>query len=182
MNALTYVRGQEAQTFKTLARFVGEGTDRQAAIQALQRIPAADWPEEEARPLLDRLLAHVRTIPAADRTNPAALDALQLADALASKLPLDQAKRIRSRNSASWACASSGWRPLPERMLYDKDASPCRAGKPVEIVFENTDLMPHNVVVIPARHARGIGIWLEESTATIPAPCGTSATCRSPQE
>src|SRR5262249_29220707 len=39
MVALTSVRGQEAATFKTLARLVRNGTDRPAAVQALLRIP-----------------------------------------------------------------------------------------------------------------------------------------------
>ncbi|WP_406694003.1 PVC-type heme-binding CxxCH protein [Singulisphaera sp. Ch08] len=166
MNALTYVRGQEAQTFKSLARFVSEGIDRPAAIQALQRIPAADWPEAEARPLLDRLIAHVRTIPAADRTNPAALDALQLADALASKLPLEQAKRIR-KELGELGVRIIRLGTLPEQMLFDKERLAVNAGKPVEIRFENNDLMPHNVVVIEPGTLEEVGL-LGESTATDP--------------
>ena len=36
---------------------------------------------------------------------------------------------------------------LPEQMLFDKERIVVQAGKPVEILFENTDLMPHNFVV-----------------------------------
>ena len=39
-------------------------------------------------------------------------------------------------------------------MLFDKERIVVQAGKPVEIVFENTDLMPHNFVVDPAGLAR----------------------------
>ena len=36
---------------------------------------------------------------------------------------------------------------LPEQMLYDKDRIVVQAGKPVEIIFENNDMMPHNLVI-----------------------------------
>jgi putative heme-binding domain-containing protein len=35
-----------------------------------------------------------------------------------------------------------------ERMSYDKDVYVVRAGKPVEIVFANDDMMPHNLVIV----------------------------------
>src|SRR5947209_2543277 len=42
MMAMASVRGQEAQTFKALVRFIGSGTDRQAVVEALLRIPAGN--------------------------------------------------------------------------------------------------------------------------------------------
>ena len=166
MNALTHVRGKEAETFKDLAAFVREGTDRHAAIQALERIPATYWPRDEAQPLLDSLIGYVRKIPASDRTSPAALDALQLADALASTLPLDQAKTIRKE------LGEIGVRILKvgtvtDQMIFDKERLVVRAGKPVEIIFENTDIMPHNFVVTKPGALEEVGL-LGESTATQP--------------
>ena len=35
-----------------------------------------------------------------------------------------------------------------EKMSFDKDVLAVRAGKPVEFVLENTDLMPHNFVIV----------------------------------
>ncbi len=90
MVALTSVRGQEGPSFKALALFVKEGDERPAALAALQRIPSTYWPAEEIQPLLDSLLAYVRKVPESERTSPPALDALQLADALAGSLPLDR--------------------------------------------------------------------------------------------
>src|SRR5262249_53259206 len=74
MLALTAVRGQEAHTFKALTRFLKDDAERHAAIQAIQRIPAADWPKDEAKPLLDVLLPYIRKVPVAERTAPAVLD------------------------------------------------------------------------------------------------------------
>ena len=179
MAALTTVRGQEGPTFKALARFVKSGEDRPAAVRALQRVPAAYWPADEARPLLDTLIAHVRTIPTADRTSAAALDELQLADALAALLPRDQAKAVRR------ALGDLGVRVIRigtvlDQMLFDKDRVVVQAGKPVEFVFENNDLMPHNFVVTSPGSLEEVGVLAEE-TATQPGALERNFVPRSPK-
>jgi putative heme-binding domain-containing protein len=167
MLALTSVRGKEADTFKALAKFVrGEGSDRTAAIRAIARIPIADWPADEAGPTLDALLAFIKTIPARDRTSANALDALQLGDSLASLLPADRAKAARG------VLGDLGVRvirlgTITDQMLFNKDRIAAQAGKPVEIVFENSDIMPHNFVVTRPGALEEIGL-LGESSATQP--------------
>jgi putative heme-binding domain-containing protein len=166
MIALTSVRGQETQTFKTLAAYVKIDADRHAAIQALQRIPMNVWPKEDAKPLLDSIVGYIRTVPVQERTAPAALDALQFADALASLLPLNEAKQVRTQ------LGELGVRVLrmatvPDQMLFDKDRLVVKAGKPVEIVFDNNDLMPHNLVITQPGALEEIGM-MAENTATQP--------------
>ncbi|MGH7171078.1 MAG: DUF7133 domain-containing protein, partial [Gemmataceae bacterium] len=166
MIALTSVRGKEAEAFKALAKYVGDAADRPAAIQALQRIPSTYWPKDAAKPLLDVLLPYIRTIPVAERTSPAALDALQLADALASQLPLAEAKQVR-RELGELGVRVLRLSTVPDQMLFDKERLVVKAGKPVEIVFENNDLMPHNFVVTQPGSLEAIGM-LAETTATQP--------------
>ncbi len=166
MIALTSVRGKEADAFKAIAKYVGEATDRHAAIQALQRIPSAYRPKEEAKPTLDKLLAYIRTIPVTERTSPASLDALQLADSLASLLPLDQAKQVR-RDLGELGVRVIRMATVPDQMLFDKERIVVKAGKPVEIFFDNNDLMPHNFVVVQPGSLEQIGM-LGETTATQP--------------
>src|SRR5262249_21251902 len=95
MNAIIAVRGEESEAFKSLAKFVGDDQDRAAAVQAMLRIPSEQWPKEEARPVLDSLLTIIRKLPVKERTTPAALDAIQLADSLTSLLPVSEARSIR---------------------------------------------------------------------------------------
>ena len=166
MNALTHVRGQEQPTFTALARFVRDGVDRDAAIRALQQIPAAYWPKEEARPLVDSLVAYVREIPARERTSPEALGALQLGDALASALPADQARQVR-RQLGELGIRVVRIGTVVDQMLFDKERIVVKAGAPVEIVFENPDIMPHNFVVTQPGALEEVGL-LAESTATDP--------------
>ena len=164
MKALTSIRGQEVPTFRALARFVRDNVDRHEAILALQKIPAAYWPAEEAKPLLESLITYVRQIPIPERTTPAALDALQLADALVALLPVDQARTLRKE------LAGLGVRVIRvgtvlEQMRYDVDRIVVQAGKPVEILFENSDMMPHNFVVARPGSLEEIGLQAE-ATAT----------------
>jgi putative heme-binding domain-containing protein len=166
MNALVSVRGQETKTFQTLSKFVTGDIDRLAAIRALQRIPRAAWPKEEATPLLTAVLASIRKIPVSERTSPAALDTLEFADALTTLLPPDEARKIRAK------LAELGVRVIRigtvlERMAYDKETVVVKAGKPVEIVLENTDLMPHNFVITRPGAMEEIG-QAAEATATQP--------------
>ncbi|HTK73880.1 MAG TPA: c-type cytochrome, partial [Gemmataceae bacterium] len=166
MTALTFVRGQEEQTFKAVARFVIDDADRPAAVRALQRIPQSYWPKDETKPVLDALIGYVSKVPAKERTGTDVVDALQLADSLAATLPLDQAKAVRKE------LGELGVRVLrvgtvPEQMRYDVDRLVVRAGKPVEIIFENHDLMPHNLVLALPGSLEEVG-KLAEATATDP--------------
>ena len=166
MNAITSIRGQELPTFTALAAFVRDDVDRLAAVRALQRIPRPYWPAEEARPLIDVLLEHVRDLPTADRTSQAALDVQEFADALATLLPVEEAREVRG------ALRELGVRvvrigTLPERMSYDQDIIAVAAGKPVEFIFENVDLMPHNLAILQRGALEEVGL-LGEATALQP--------------
>src|SRR5205823_14465747 len=95
MQALTSVRGKEAEAFAAIAKFVSNSDERQPAIQALLRIQPKDWPKESAKPLLAEVMKFSRSLPVADRTTPAALDAMQFGDSLAGLLPPVEAKAAR---------------------------------------------------------------------------------------
>ncbi len=167
MQALTAVRGQEAATFKTLTPFVMKDADRHAAVQALLRIPGKYWPKEAVKPLLEKVLTFVKSVPVKERTTPEALDALQLADNLAGQLPLAEARQVRQ------LLGELGVRVIrmgtvPDQMRFDKDRIVVKAGKQVEILFDNNDLMPHNLVVVQPGSLEEIGN-LAEASATDPA-------------
>jgi putative heme-binding domain-containing protein len=166
MIALTSVRGQEEKTFKRLATFVLQSVDRPNAVQALLRIPSAYWPREEAKLLLDNILAHIRELPAQERTGPAARDELQFGDELAALLPLAEAKEARRRlGDLGVPIVRLG--TVPDQMLFDKDRLVLKAGKEVEFLFQNNDLMPHNFVIAQPGALEEIGL-LAEATATEP--------------
>ncbi|HZL88514.1 MAG TPA: PVC-type heme-binding CxxCH protein, partial [Pirellulaceae bacterium] len=146
MLAVISIRGQETKSFETLAKFIQDNVDRSQAIRAIQRIPRSYWPAEAAEPLVTTLLAHVAKIPTADRTSPAALDAMQLVESLAALLPAERAKAIR-KELGDLGVPVIRIGTIPHQMAFDKERIVIQAGKPVEFVLENSDIMPHNFAI-----------------------------------
>ncbi|MBN9119638.1 MAG: c-type cytochrome, partial [Planctomycetes bacterium] len=166
MFAMAAVRGQEADAFKAIAKYLTEEGDRAAAVQALLRIPARDWPKDDAKATLDAVLKYIRALPVGERTAPVALDFMQLGEGLAGLLPPAEARAARKELS------DIGVRvirvgTLFDQMSYDKERLVVQAGKPVEFVFENTDIMPHNFVVVTPGNLEKIGN-AAEAFATAP--------------
>ncbi len=166
MQALASTPKQEKAAFEALAHFIASDADRQPALQAIQQIPASTWPKDQAEPVLKDILAYVHKLAPADRTSPAALDALQLADTLAQQLPKERAKEIRKELSAiSVPILRLG--TLHDRMSFDVEKLVVQAGKPGEIMFVNSDIMPHNFVIVQPGSLEEVGL-MAESNATQP--------------
>ncbi|MEX0726322.1 MAG: PVC-type heme-binding CxxCH protein [Planctomycetaceae bacterium] len=166
MLGMTAVRGQETATFKALLPFLDSDLSRPSAVQAMLRIPVTFWPPEDAAPTLDKLLAVIEKIPVNQRTTPSSLDVMQFADNLAGLLPAEQAVPIRQQ-LGQLAVRVLRLSTIPEQMVYDKERLIVQAGKPVEILFENIDIMPHNFVIIQPGSLTEVGLQ-GEATATQP--------------
>lgn len=177
MVAITSFRGKEGDAFDRLARLMSDPAVRPDAIRALQRLPASSWPADRAGPVAHQLISIVRAMPDKDRAAPAARDAMELADSLASFLPTDHAKSMREELSRLGVrVVRIG--TVPERMTFDREVIALRAGQPVELVLENTDLMPHNFVIVEPGSLERIG-QEAEATATNPEAGGPQYVPRS---
>ncbi|HEX3725414.1 MAG TPA: discoidin domain-containing protein, partial [Pirellulales bacterium] len=162
MMALTHARGREAKAFESVAKFVSSDQDRDAAIRALERIGRENWPKDQARPLLDPVVAYLRHVPPQQRTTPEALAALQFGHELAALLPSSDARQARAQlEELGVRVVRVG--TVFERMSYDKDVLAVRAGKPVEFIFENSDLMPHNFVIAQPGSMEELGLEAERT-------------------
>ncbi len=166
MFALATVRGQEADAFKAVAKYLADDNDRGAAVQALLRINSRDWPKDDAKATLGTVLTFIRATPVAERTSTVALDFMQLGEGLAALLPPAEAKAARKELS------DIGVRvirvgTLFDQMSYDKERLVVQADKPVEFAFENTDIMPHNFVIVTPGNLEKVGN-AAEAFATAP--------------
>lgn len=165
MLALASMRGFENQTFSTLAVFVKEGADRSSAIAAMQRIPRSSWGKEEAAPMVQALLESIRKVPPGDRTQQTVLDSIEFTESLASLLSDDQARKVRGElGDLGVRVIRLG--TLLERMSYDKETLVVKAGKQVEIILENSDLMPHNLVISQPGSLEELGMMAEKDSTT----------------
>lgn len=166
MLGLTSVRGKEATTFQAISRFVQQNADRHAAVLALNRIPASEWPKDAAKPLLESIMTYIKKLPVADRTSDEALDSLQFAEALTRLLPADEGRQAR-KELGEIGVRVMRIGTLTDQMLFDKERMAVQAGKPVEFAFENTDIMPHNFVIVQPGALEEIGL-AGEAQATQP--------------
>jgi putative heme-binding domain-containing protein len=156
MFALVSVRGQEADAFKAVAKFLTAEAERETAVKALLRVPVREWPKDEAKGTLKIVMDYIRALPVAERTTPVALDFMQLGEGLTTLLDPAEAKAARKELS------DIGVRvirvgTLFDQMSFDKERLIVQAGKPVEFVFENTDIMPHNFVIVTPGNLEPIG-------------------------
>jgi putative heme-binding domain-containing protein len=156
ITAIASVLGHDAETFNTLAELIKSGTERAAGVASLQQLPRKSWPKEQAEPLLENLVAYLKSVPVEQRTGPDAVNAIQFATDLTSLLPPDKAREI-GRTLRSIGASVFVIHTIPEQMLFDKTLIVVEPGKPVEIILKNDDAMQHNLVVVASGALEEIG-------------------------
>lgn len=72
---------------------------------------------------------------------------MQLGSDLSTLLPEADGARIR-KQLRDFGVATVLLKTLREQMIYDKLTFEVEAGKSVAIILENTDIMPHNLVIV----------------------------------
>jgi putative heme-binding domain-containing protein len=178
-DAIVGVKGKEAEAFRKIAPFIKDGTDRDAGIRALARIPLASWPADGAGELADGLIASIQSATPEERSSDAGLAAWQFAENLTRLVPAAEGKARRA------VLADLGVRVVRigtvyERMAYDTETIVVQAGRPVLFVLENADAMPHNFVITRPGRMQAVG-ELAESQAQDPAFAKASFVPQSPE-
>lgn len=146
IQALPAISSDQADSFLRLSPFVANSDFRTAAVRSLLKIPQENRDTDTAQRLVDVLVRHAETTPAAQRTTGEFIDAMQLADQLLRKLPSAAAKTYRDR-LREVTVRVVRIHTVEEEMRYDQPFFAVEAGRPVQIVLENDDLMPHNFVI-----------------------------------
>jgi len=148
IDALGNIPGHEGEAFKILAGLIEHGTGevRNAAIRSIRRIPDDQWPDGEVAPLANAIVQLLKDTPTDQRTTPPILQAIQLGDDLTGALPDDKAAPVR-KALRDLGVRVVAIRTLREQMAFDQKYFVVPAGKPVEIIVENDDAMPHNFVI-----------------------------------
>ena len=145
ITALGGIQNEKAKTFLITAPFVSDEKFRDAAVKTLLKTPSKDRAAEESAQLVATLVDLAENTPAKNRTTGPFIDAMQLADQLMAKIPSDAAKGYRVRLDAV-VVRVVRIKTVEEEMRYDLTHFAVQAGKSVQVVLENHDLMPHNIV------------------------------------
>lgn len=142
-----------AANFQAVARHLIDGQERNTAAKAMIKFPRAVWDAALARPVVDSVLAHARTVPLAERSRQAYVEVVTAAKEMAALLPADAAKaafkELRAVSVDVFIVHT-----VHEQLRFDTTRITVQAGRPFEVIFENDDGMPHNFVIVPpGRHA-----------------------------
>lgn len=133
--------------FATLASHIQRGMERTAAVRAITQLPRGSWDKTLAGPLTASLLAWAQTVPADQRSSQEFIEALQFGTEMAALLPEADAQKIR-KDLRGLGVRIFVVKTVREQMRYDITQLVVEAGKPFEIILENLDAMPHNLVVV----------------------------------
>jgi len=148
LKALPLMGAENAKgNFVTLAAHIQRGLERGAAARAITQLPHDSWDTAQAGPLAESILVWAKAVPADKRTAQEFIETAQFGTEMAALLPAADATRIR-KQLRSLGVSVFVVKTVREQMRYDIAQIVVEAGKPFEIIFENVDAMPHNLVIV----------------------------------
>ena len=163
IRAMAHVPGHEEEKFSDTAHLIGEGTLLGEAIELLDGVRVERVSTKGVRSGVDAIAAYVAGLDARERPRPDVVAALELGRELADALPAAQADTAHSQ-LAGLGGSIVLIRTLPHRMLYDLTEFWVDAGEPVAVLFQNNDLMPHNLVITATGALERVGRAAEALT------------------
>jgi len=166
VEALAVVPAAQAENFHLVSALISEPPLRTAAVRTLTQIPKEFRSPEDARKVVKLLVEVAESTPAKDRTSDEFLDAMQLADQLLAMLPVVEARGYRERLRAV-SVRVVRINTIHEEMRYDTPYFAVEAGRPVQLMLRNEDLMPHNLVITAPGAMRDVAM---EAAAMTPQP------------
>jgi glucose/arabinose dehydrogenase/plastocyanin len=179
MAVLPQFQGHEADAVSILSAFMRDPAQRQVAMAAIRRLPPSAWPPTEIAPLADTVLTHVRSIPPADRTGSAFLDAVGFGHELATRLP--EAERAAfTRALDELVVRIIRIEAVTAQMKFDLSRITVAAGEEVVIEFVNRDEMPHNFLVTKEGALETVGLAAEAMVSS-PDAFGKSFIPKTPE-
>lgn len=133
--------------FALLSTSVQTGKNLTQASRAIMQLPHDSWDAATAGPVVDKILAYAKSVPAGNRTKQDYVETTQTGMELANLLPADKSAAIR-KELRSLGVSVFVVKTVHEQMRYDTPRLVVEAGKPFEVIFENVDVMPHNIVFV----------------------------------
>ena len=158
-------RREPTAVFNALADLIARGDQIPAAAQGLRVLPRASWPADSAAATARNLVAWAANTHPSERTERDIFghlrrdysETVQVADDLLGTLPAAEAETLRA-TLAGLRVAVFTVTTVPEEMRFDTARLVVEAGKPFEIIFENIDGLPHNLVVVKPGTRERVGL------------------------
>ena len=141
--ALSSLRGPDEFVVRALVDRFDDAPLRASVVRAVRSTAIGDWPAAAREELAGKLAGVLAGAADDDLTTPAGRELLALAEELAPHVDFGDALLAATARRPLVLVL----RPVRDRMLYDRDELTVQAGRAVELVFENVDIMPHNLVL-----------------------------------
>jgi len=154
-----------ARNFGVAAQQFRESKNVPIAAAAIRKLPRDAWAKEQAAAMTTAVLQWAKSVPAGKRTEQQFVETVQVGMDLATLLPPAESTRVRSE-LLDLGVSVFAIKTVREQMRYDVTRLVVEAGKPFEIIFENDDMMPHNLVVVQPGSREAIGAVVDKMQPT----------------
>lgn len=144
--ALATITIEQPSAFARLAQLFSESELRIVAVRAMLKIPVTKRPAAKVATLAQQIVTTAEQTDPAKRTSGEFIDMMQLADQLLPTLEQSVTKAYRER-LREISVRVVKLHTVEEEMRYDRPFFAVEAGRSVQLVMVNDDLMPHNLVI-----------------------------------
>ena len=157
-------RREPAAVFTAIGGMIARGYQIPTAAQSLRALPRDTWPAAAVSSVARDLIAWAAKAHPSERTGRDYIETIGVASQLVDALPAAEAEPLRV-TLAGLRVAVYVVRTVAEEMRYDTQRIVVQAGKAFELIFENADVMPHNVVVVQPGARQKVGMAAMELPA-----------------
>ena len=145
--ALVALNREPQAVFGALSNMIRKNDQTPTAAHAMNLLPANTWSADNAAIAAKGIVDWARTIPANNRTSKEYLETISVANKLIALLPTADAETaanaLKNLDVKTFTIKS-----VREKLSYDTTRIVVQAGKPFQVIFENPDAMPHNLVFV----------------------------------
>jgi len=155
INTLVATKVEPEKLFLSLAEMIGKQDLVAASAGAIRQLPREAWAQPQAADIVAGITSWAAKVPSAARTSAEFVEALQLAEDLVALLPAEQAATAR-KSLAGLSVPVFQIKAVREQLRFDRTRIVVEAGKPFEVVFENPDAMPHNLLFLTPGSSKAV--------------------------
>ena len=147
IRALVATGKEPQQVFAGLAGLIRKNEDIPAAAKGMSQLPRDAWDQPSADPTAAALVNWAKKVPVEGRTTQDYSEVVQVANELVALLPPDRAEAAR-QVLRDLRVSVFVIKAVREQLRYDTPRLVVEAGKPFEVILENPDQIPHNIVFV----------------------------------
>ena len=160
IRALASLGREPAAVFAALVDLIEANDQIPAAAQAMSQLPSGAWNKDQAAAAVAGLVAWARAVPADSRTTRDYTGTIQIANKLIALLPAAEAAAA-AKALGNLDVKVFTIKTVREQLRYDTTRLVVEAGKPFEVIFENADAMPHNLVFVQPGTLQAVAIAVQ---------------------